>query len=92
MARANVLLHIECQKRQVEHERQPVPINQKQDSQESVNSRLRNNVCVKAVAQIDGIDVITAISSSAIISPEKPTPIPASPDLQRKPCVSRPIL
>lgn len=55
----HVLLSIPCQKGQIQDERNPVPINEEEESQKSVDSGFGNDISVEAVAEVDGIDVIT---------------------------------
>ena len=45
-----------------------------------MDSRLGDDVCIKAVAQVNGVDVVTTISSSAIIIAENASAQP--PELQ----------
>jgi hypothetical protein len=56
----DVLLRIESQERQVEEDRKPVAIDNEEEGQESVNSGLGDDVGVQAVAEVDGVDVVTA--------------------------------
>jgi hypothetical protein len=53
-----VLLRVPCKEGQVENERHPVAVDQEQDSQESVDTGLRDDVHVEAVAQVDRVDVV----------------------------------
>lgn len=55
-----LLLSIERQQRQVQDDGDPVAIDDEQEGQESVNGGFGNNVGVEAVAQINGVDVVTA--------------------------------
>jgi len=59
MCVVNDLLDIECHKWQIEDERNPVPVDEEQDSQEPMNRRFRNNVRVQTVAKVDRIDIVT---------------------------------
>lgn len=52
------LLHIPPQKRQIQNQRQPIPIDQKQHRQESMHGGFRDDVHVEAVAQVDRVDVV----------------------------------
>lgn len=54
----NVLLCVPSQQRQVEDERHPVAVDQEQDSQESVDTGLGDDVHVQAVAEVDRVDVV----------------------------------
>jgi hypothetical protein len=54
----DVLLCVPGQERQVEDKRHPVAVDQEQDSQESVDTGLGDDVHVEAVAQVDGVDVV----------------------------------
>jgi hypothetical protein len=54
----DVLLCVPGQERQVQNERHPVAVDQEQDSQESVDTGLGDDVHVKTVAQIDRVDVV----------------------------------
>jgi hypothetical protein len=53
-----VLLCVPGQKRQVQDKRHPVAVDQEQDSQESVDTGLGDDVHVEAVAQVDRVDVV----------------------------------
>jgi len=53
-----VLLCVPCKEGQVEDERHPVAVDQEQDGQESVDTGLRDDVHVEAVAQVDRVDVV----------------------------------
>ena len=55
----NVLLGVEGQQRQVQHDRQPVAIDHEEEGQESMNGGFRDNVGVETVAEIDRVDVVT---------------------------------
>ena len=55
----DVLLHIPGKEGQVENQRQPVPVDQEQECQETVHGGLRDDVGIEAVAEIDRVDVIT---------------------------------
>lgn len=72
--RIDVLLHIEGEEWQVQHQRQPVPVDEEEEGQEGVNSGFRNDICVKTVAEIDGVDVVTARSASAFTLGNIPHP------------------
>lgn len=52
------LLRIEGQQRQVQHKCQPVAIDEEEERQESVNSGFGNDVGVKTIAKVDGIDIV----------------------------------
>lgn len=54
----HVLLCVPCKEGQVEYERHPVAVDQEQDSQESVDTSLGDDVHVEAVAQVDRVDVV----------------------------------
>jgi hypothetical protein len=54
----DVLLRVPSQERQVENERHPVSVDQEQDGQECVDTGLRDDVHVEAVAQVDRVDVV----------------------------------
>ena len=54
----NILLAVPCQEGQVENERDPVPVDEEQEGQESVDGGLGDDVGVQAVAEVDGGDVI----------------------------------
>ena len=63
----DVLLNIESQKRQVEQKRNPIPIDKEEESQETMDGSFRDDVCVETVAEVDGVDVVTANPMLAII-------------------------
>jgi hypothetical protein len=52
------LLRIPPQKRQVQQQRQPIPIDKEQNRQESVNAGFGDNVHVQAVAEVDRVNVV----------------------------------
>ena len=56
----DVLLHIPGKEWQVEGQRQPIPVNQEQEGQETVHGGLRDDVSVEPVAEVDRVDVVTA--------------------------------
>jgi len=56
--RLYALLPVIRQQRQIQQQRQPIPIDQKQYRQESVHARFGDDVHVEAVAQVDRVDVV----------------------------------
>lgn len=54
----NILLAIPGQQRQIQDERNPIPINQEEEGQESVYSGFGDDVGVQAVTEVDGVNVI----------------------------------
>ena len=56
----NVLLRIERQQRQVQNNSKPVSIDDEEEGQESVNSGFGDNVGVETVAEVNGVDIVTA--------------------------------
>jgi hypothetical protein len=59
----NVLLDVEYEQGQIEHERNPVPVDKEEEGQEAVDGSFRYNVCIEAVAEIDRINVVTVCHS-----------------------------
>lgn len=55
----DVLLYIEGQKWQVQHQREPVPVDKEEEGQEAMDGSFWDDVGVETVAEIDRIDVIT---------------------------------
>lgn len=55
----DTLFDIEGQERQVESNGQPVAINDEEEGEEGVDGRLGHDIRIEAVAQINGIDVVT---------------------------------
>jgi hypothetical protein len=55
---SHVLLSIPRQEGQIQDERDPVPVDEEQEGQESVNGGLGDDVGVQAVAEVDGVDVV----------------------------------
>ena len=55
----DVLLYVPGQERQVEDQRQPVPVDQEQEGQEAVHGGFRDDVGIEAVAKVDRVDVVT---------------------------------
>jgi hypothetical protein len=53
------LLDVPCEERDVEQQGHPVAVDQEEQRQESVHSGLGNDVRVEAVAEVDGVDVVT---------------------------------
>lgn len=62
--RFHVLLSVPCQEGQVEDKRDPVPIDEEQEGQESVNGGLGDDVGVEAVAEVDGVNVVAGAKSA----------------------------
>ena len=60
----HVLLSVPCQEGQVEDKRDPVPVDEEQEGQESVNGGLGDDVGVEAVAQVDGVNVVAGAKSA----------------------------
>lgn len=54
------LLRVERQERQVEENREPVAIDDEEESQESVDGGFGDDVGVETVAQVNRVDVVTA--------------------------------
>lgn len=54
----NILLCVPGQKGQIEDECHPVPIDQEQECQETMDSSFGDDVGVKTVAEIDRVDVV----------------------------------
>lgn len=57
----DVLLDVPSQEREVEDQRQPIPVDEKQEGQETVYGSLGDDVGVQAVAEVDGVDVVATI-------------------------------
>jgi len=53
------LLNIPCDERQIKQKSYPITVDQEQESQEAMYGRLRDDIRVKSVAEVDGINVIT---------------------------------
>jgi hypothetical protein len=56
-----VLLSVPGQQRQIQDQGDPVSIDEEQESQEGVDSGFGDDVCVEAVAEIDGVDVVAGV-------------------------------
>lgn len=56
----HVLLGVEGQERQVEEDSEPVAIDDEQEGQKGVDGGFGDDVGVKAVAQVNRVDVVTA--------------------------------
>jgi len=52
------LLCIPSHQRQIQHQRQPIPIHQKQHREKCVDAGFGDDVHVEAVAEVDGVDVV----------------------------------
>jgi hypothetical protein len=63
----HILLCVPGQQRQVQDKRHPVSIDQKQDSQDSVYGSFGDDVGVKAVTEIDRVDVIAAAKLACVL-------------------------
>jgi hypothetical protein len=63
----HILLCVPGQQRQVQDERHPVTIDQKQNSQESVYGSFGDDVGVEAVTEIDRVDVIAAAKLAGVL-------------------------
>ena len=74
----HVLLSVPCQEGQVEDKRDPVPVDEEQEGQESVNGGLGDDVGVEAVAQVDGVNVVAG-AKSACAWPARDGERPAAP-------------
>lgn len=56
-----ILFYVESDERQVEQERNPVPVDEEEQGQEAVNGGFGNDVRVQTVAKVDRVNVITVI-------------------------------
>ena len=52
------LLDVPSQKRQIQDQRQPITIDEEQESEETVDSSFGNNVRVETVAKLDRVDIV----------------------------------
>lgn len=59
----HVLLHIEGKHGQVQYQREPVSIDKEQQGQEGVDSGFGEDVGVQAVAEVNGVDIVTLMAS-----------------------------
>ena len=66
---SRILLDIPAQKREVEDERQPVTVDEEHEGEEAMDGSLGDDVRVQAVAEIDGVDVVTAQRGSVSTMP-----------------------
>lgn len=57
----NVLLDVPAKERQVENKRHPVSVDEEEEGQETMHSSLGDDVGVESVAEINGVNVVTAI-------------------------------
>ena len=53
-----ILLSIPNDQRQVQQQRQPVAVDEEQGGEESVDAGFGDDVHVKAVTEVDGVDVV----------------------------------
>lgn len=67
----DLLFSIPGKERQVQNKSQPVSIDKEQKSKESVYSSFRDDVGIKTVAELDGVDVVTVIKISKFLTPVK---------------------
>lgn len=63
--RGNILLRVERQKRQVQHDGKPVAIDDEKEGQESVDGSFGDDVGIETVAEIDRVDVVTVLEKVA---------------------------
>lgn len=71
----HVLLRIKCQQRQVQHNRNPVSIDDKQEGQEPMDRGFGDNVGVQTVAEVNRVDVVTTFphESASMSFPSRPS-------------------
>ena len=62
-----LLLDVPGEKRDVEDQRNPVPVDQEQEGQEPMHSGFRNDIGIQAVAEIDRVDVVTVARSALAV-------------------------
>ena len=60
----SILFCVERQKRQIQYQRNPVAIDQKEDGEEGVNGGFRDDVGVESIAEVDGVNVVTVFHAS----------------------------
>lgn len=65
MQSPNLLLGVPGDEGEVDGNRQPVAIDEEEESQEPVDSGFRDDVRVQAVAEIDRVDVVAAVANSS---------------------------
>jgi len=53
------LFRVIGQERQIQEKREPVTVDQEQNRENAVNCSFRDDVCIEAVAKVNGVDVIT---------------------------------
>jgi hypothetical protein len=58
----NVLLDVPAKERQVENKRHPVAVDEEEEGQETMHSSLGDDVGVESVAEVNGVNVVTAIN------------------------------
>lgn len=61
----DALLSIERQERQVQQDGNPVSVDDEEEGQEGVNGGFGDDVGVQAVAEVDGVDVVTVEKSQS---------------------------
>lgn len=61
LEKLDLLLCVESQEGQVQQQRQPVSIDQKEERQECVNGSFGDDVGVESVAEIDRVDIVTVL-------------------------------
>ena len=57
------LLDVPSKERQVQNQGKPVTVDKEQKGQEPVDRDFREDVCVQAVAEVDGVDVVAACAN-----------------------------
>jgi hypothetical protein len=63
----HVLLAVPGQQRQVQDKGDPVSVDKEEESQETVNGGLGDDVGVEAVAEVNGVDVIAGAKLECVV-------------------------
>jgi hypothetical protein len=58
-----VLLDVEREKRQIKQKRNPVAVDKEEEGQEAMDRGFWNDVCIEAIAEVNGIDIVAVITS-----------------------------
>ena len=62
----HVLLAVPGQQRQVQNKCDPVPVDEEEESQECVDGGFGDDIGVEAVAEIDGVDIVTGAKLACV--------------------------
>lgn len=59
------LLRVECQEWQIEHNGQPIAVDDEQERQERMDGGFGNDIGIQAVTEVDRVDIVTVKRASS---------------------------